>query len=120
MNIRECVQELVEGIRLGKWSEVVDKYYADDVVINWTGTDDRSGKDANREYLEFFAHNTEVHEIHAESVIVDAGKAVIEWAYDITPRGGQRLSRRHVVVQTWADGRIIRQNVYVPGWLWPS
>jgi hypothetical protein len=118
MDIRAQVAALVAGIHAGRSLEVFEEFYADDVVINWNGVDDRVGKAANREFREFFAHNVQFHFLAAESVLVDGDKAVIEWVYEVSSAGGPRIRRKHVVVQTWESGKIVRQSFYVPGPLW--
>lgn len=120
MNIRACVEDLVAVVSSGRHLDVFEKYYADDVVICWDGVNKRTGKQANREWREFFAHNVEIHEIRAESIIVDGQKSVIEWVYDMTTPGHARNERRHVVIQTWRDGKIAKQIMYVTGTLWPT
>jgi len=119
MDIRAQVEALVAGVQKGRSLDVFEEYYADNVVMNWNGVDDRVGKAANREFREFFAHNVQFHTIAAESVLVDGDKAVIEWVYDVSSAGGPRVHRKHVIVQTWESGKIVRQNFYVPGPLWP-
>ncbi len=120
MDTRACVTALIAGIRAGRSLDVFDEFYADDVVMNWNGVHDRVGKEANREFREFFTHNVHFHAIDAASVLVDGDKAAIEWLYDVTPPGGPRVHRKHVIVQTWKDGKIVRQDFYVPGLLWPA
>ena len=120
MNIRNCVEDLVAGVTSGGHLDVFENYYADDVVMCWDGVNERVGKQANREWRDFFAHNVEFHEIRAECIVVDGDKSVIEWSSDITPSGHPRTKRRHVVIQTWRDGKIVRQEIYVTGTLWPT
>lgn len=120
MNTRECVSALIDGVVAGKSMDVFEQFYADDIIMNWNGVDDRVGKAANREFREFFSHNVEFHDIRVESVLVDGDQAAIEWVYEVTPFGGTRQRRKHVVVQTWKGGKIIRQAFYVPGQLWPT
>ena len=120
MSIRACVEDFVAVVSSGRQLDVFEHFYAEDVVICWDGVNERIGKQANREWREFFGHNVEIHEIRAESIIVDGHKSVIEWVYEMTTRGHVRTKRRHVVIQTWRDGKIARQNMYVTGTLWPT
>jgi ketosteroid isomerase-like protein len=45
-------------------------------------------------------------------VIVGGDHAAVEWAFDITFEDGNRVNMQQVAVQTWKDGRIIREDFY--------
>jgi ketosteroid isomerase-like protein len=54
----------------------------------------------------------EFHGAEATMVIVDGGRAAIEWMFDLTPKGGARVQQRQVSLQTWRDGKVIREVFY--------
>lgn len=112
MNVRSQVRAVIEGIQAGRILEVFDRYYADDVVMSENGIDERVGKAANRAYEEAFVDGTEFHGAELGAVIVDDDLAAIEWSFDITPKGGQRIVQRQVAVQQWHDGKIVRETFY--------
>ena len=35
-----------------------------------------------------------------------------EWAFDVTPKGGERSVQKQVAIQTWRDGKIVREVFY--------
>jgi len=54
-------------------------------------------------------------EFHAARVgegIVDGDRAAVEWELEFTPKGGERLIQRQVTVQTWKDGKVVREVFY--------
>lgn len=113
MNIKPQVQAVIDGILAGKIFETFDAYYADDVVMSDDRKDERVGNAANREYEEKFVGN--VQEFHGAQVgrtIVDGDNAAVEWTFDLTFKGGNRVTMQQVAVQTWKDGKIVREDFY--------
>ncbi len=76
------------------------------------GADPRSGKAANREYEEAFVNGVTFHGAEVGCVLVDGDRAAIEWSFDFTPNGGERLVQRQVAVQVWRDGQVVRETFY--------
>ena len=113
MSTRTHVQSVIDGIMAGKILETFDTYYANDVVMSENGTDERVGKVANREMEIQFLEN--IHEFHGAKVgrvIIDGEHAAVEWEFDLTFKDGNRVKIQQVAVQTWKDGKIIREDFY--------
>ncbi len=109
---REDVQAVIDGILSGKILEAFESYYHDDVVMSENGAQERVGKDANREYEEQFVNNVEFHGAEAVSVLIDGDHAAVEWVFDMTPANGSRVQQRQVALQTWRDGKVVREVFY--------
>ncbi len=112
MSVREHVQAVIDGILKGEILETFDRYYADDVVMSENGADERVGKAANREYEEAFVKGVTFHGAEVGQVLVDGDRAAVEWVFDLTPHGGERVQQRQVAVQVWRDGQISRETFY--------
>jgi len=112
MDNRTHVQAVIDGIMAGKILETFDQYYADDVVMSENGVDERVGKAANREYEEAFVNGVEFHGASVGAVIVDGDRAAVEWTFDITPKGGDRVQQKQVAVQQWNNGKVVRETFY--------
>ncbi|MDY7095136.1 MAG: nuclear transport factor 2 family protein [Acidobacteriota bacterium] len=112
MSIRDKVQTVIDGILAGKILETFDEHYADDVVMSENGQDERVGKQACREYEVAFVENVEFHGAKAGLVLVDGDHAAVEWEFDLTPAGGERVVQKQVALQTWKDGKIVREVFY--------
>ncbi len=112
MSIQQHVQAVIDGILQGQILDTFDRYYADEVVMSENGVDERVGKAANRAYEQQFIENVEFHGAEVGAVLVDADKAAIEWTFDITPKGGERMVQRQIALQVWRDGQIIREDFY--------
>jgi len=113
MSIRNQVQAVIDGILTGKILETFDAYYADDVVMSENRKDERKGKAANRDYeLKFLDSVQEFHGAKVGRVMVDSDHAAVEWTFEVTFKGGSRVVMDQVAVQTWKDGKIIREDFY--------
>ncbi len=112
MSTRDDVQAVVDGILKGQILETFERYYDDDVVMSENGTDERRGKDTNRAYEQQFVENVEFHGAEVGAVVVDGERAAIEWSFDFTPKGGERTVQNQVALQTWRDGKIVRETFY--------
>ena len=112
MSVRDNVQAVIDGILRGDLLGTFDDWYADDVVMSENGTDERVGKAANRAYEEAFVNSVEFHRAEAGTVVVDGDHAAVEWTFELTPKGGERTVQRQVTVQTWRDGKVVREVFY--------
>jgi ketosteroid isomerase-like protein len=113
MNIKTQVEAVIDGILAGKILETFDAYYANDVVMSENQTEERVGKALNREYeIKFLENILEFHGAEVGRVMVDGDHAAVEWSFDITFKDGNRVNMQQVTVQTWKDGKIIREDFY--------
>lgn len=113
MSINTQVQAVIDGIMGGKILETFDAYYANDVVMSENGIDERVGKTVNREYeIQFLDNVQEFHGAKVGRTIVEGDHAAIEWSFDLTFKDGNRVKMQQVAVQTWKDGKIIREDFY--------
>lgn len=113
MSIKAHVQAVIDGVKAGKVLETFDAYYADDVVMSENRKDERVGKAANRKYeIQFLDNVQEFHGAEVGRVIVDGDHAAVEWTFDITFKGGNRVSMQQVAVQTWKNGKVVREDFY--------
>ncbi len=112
MSTRENVHAVIDGILKGDILGTFDRWYADDVVMSENGAEERVGKAANRAYEEAFVNGVEFHGAELGTVIVDGDHAAIEWSFDFTPKGGERVVQKQVAVQTWRDGQVVREDFY--------
>ena len=110
--MKDQVQAVIEGILSGQILETFDTWYHDDVVMTENGANARVGKAANREYEQNFVENVQFHGAKTGRVVIDGDHAAVEWEFDFTPTGGDRVVQKQVALQTWQDGKIIREDFY--------
>lgn len=109
---RALVQQVIDGILAGQLLETFDRFYDDEVVMSENGGDERVGKAANRQYEEAFVNGVTFHAAEAGRVLVDGEQAAVEWTFDLTPQGGERVVQRQVALQTWRGGKVVREDFY--------
>ena len=112
MTTRSAVQAVIDGILAGKVLDTFESYYDEHVVMSENGSDERVGKATNRVYEKAFVDNVTFHGAEVGLVLVDGNHAAIEWDFDLTPKGGERVHQRQVSIQTWRDGKIVREVFY--------
>ena len=112
MSVRSDVQCVIDGILKGEILETFDRYYADDVVMSENGADERAGKAANRAYEEAFVNGVTFHGAEVGAVLVDGDRSAVEWTFDLTPNGAERVKQRQVAIQVWRNGQIVRETFY--------
>lgn len=114
MALKDQVQAVIDGILKGDILGTFETFYADDVVMVENGVSERLGKDENRKYEEAFVNGVDFHgaDVGALAVDEDNGTAAVEWVFDMTPKGGDRVIQRQVAFQTWKDGKIVREAFY--------
>jgi ketosteroid isomerase-like protein len=112
MSIRNDVQAVIDGILKGDILGTFDRFYAEDVVMSENGADERVGKPACRGYEEAFVNGVTFHGATVGRVLVDGDHAAVEWAFDLTPKGGERVVQKQVALQTWKNGRVVREDFY--------
>ena len=112
MSIRDNVQAVIDGILAGKILETFDQYYAEDVIMTENGASERVGKAANRVYEEAFINGVEFHGAAVGRVLIEGDLAAVEWTFDLTPNGGERVTQKQVAMQTWKDGQVVREDFY--------
>jgi len=111
-DIRENIQQLIQGILDGRILETFERFYAEDVVMSENRVDERIGKDSNRKNEEFFVNNFTLHSVEFGKAIVEGDHAAIESTWDMTFPDGKRVTQHQVSIQTWRDGEIVREDFY--------
>ena len=75
----------------------------------YVGLEDKA---VNRAYEQAFVDNVEFHGARVGQVVVEDHMAAIEWEFDITPKGGERMVQKQVSMQTWQGDQIVREAFY--------
>lgn len=117
MAFQDNVQAVIDGIKAGRILETFDHYYADDIVMSENGDAPRVGKAENRAYEEQFVSAVTFHDAQVHRVIIDEAnhQAAVEWTFDFTPHGGERVIQKQVAVQTWLNGQVVQETFYYKG-----
>ena len=113
LDIRSPVNEFIIGIVQGEFLETIERFYDEKVVVNDNGILERKGKPANLKFFRKFLENIDTRKnFKVLSVLVDGPKAMIEWSWDFTPRGGNRIILPRLILQTWVGRKITYETWY--------
>ncbi len=113
---RAALHDLIDGICTGRLLEVFDKCYADDVVMSENNDPEqtRTGKPTCRAYEEVFVQNATFHGVEVGPVIADGDTTTYRMWMDMS-FGEHRVQRDQFAMQTWKDGRIVKEVFYYKG-----
>ena len=110
MSIKQKVQHLIELVEQGRMLEAIETYYGEHVAMQENIDAPTVGLAANlKREREFFDSLLSV-QFRAASVIVEGDRAAINWVFDYTTADGQRYRQDQIAVQTWRDGKIVRER----------
>lgn len=112
MNIENDVRAVIEGIQSGKLLETFDRYYDAEVVMSENGRDERVGFEACRAYEVQFVEGVDFHSATVGRTVVEGDTAAIEWNFEFTPKGGERIVQKQIAMQTWKGGKVVREDFY--------
>lgn len=116
MNLKEKVDDLNSMILSGQNMEAFEKYYHDEVVMQENNAPPTMGKLANREReKQAITMVEQFHGAELKSVLIGDNLSMVEWAFDMTYKGGHRVRIDQVAVQKWKDGMIVNERFYYSG-----
>ncbi|MEM8846846.1 MAG: nuclear transport factor 2 family protein [Bacteroidota bacterium] len=109
--IQQKLDELIPMVENGKALEAFDRLYHDDLVAQENLSEPRTGKLANRKFEENFLNNiTAIRKYNAVSTMVGTNVSVIAWEIDIDHADWGLVQMTEINLQTWEDGKIIRET----------
>lgn len=117
MATNEDLKARVEGlnrmVKEGKILEAIDKYYAENVVMQENEQPATKGKAANRaREEEFLANVVEFRGAEVKAVAVGDNVTMVEWFYDYTHKEWGKRVYHQVAVQRWENGQIVHERFY--------
>ena len=116
MTIQDIANDLVALCRAGKFDEVGEKYWAEDVVSVEPMEGDMAeihGKDAVRAKGEWWFAAHEVHAFEVEGPYVNGEEFAVRFKMDITQKEtGQRMQMDEFALYTVIDDEIVEERFY--------
>ena len=107
------IEELNQLVLSGKAMEAFERFYAEDVAMQENDQPPTVGKAANREReIAFFGAITAFRGAKVLAVAEAGDKTFVEWHYDYTHKDWGVKNYHQVAVQTWKDGKIVRERFY--------
>lgn len=118
--VRDRVHELLSYIRTGRILDAMTEFYDEHAVMEEPAYGETAGLAANIEREKaFLSQVKEWKGFEATAVGVDedgsstgSGRALIENRLDFVNTAGEAVHMEQVSVQTWRDGKIVRERFY--------
>ena len=113
MNIEANVKNLNQLVLEGKMMDAFEKYYADDVVMQEINMEPTVGKDANREReIKWLEGITDFRDAEVKNIAIGNNVSMVEWFMDYSHKDYGDVKMSQVAVQTWEDGKIVKELFY--------
>ena len=113
MNIEANVKNLNQFVLEGKMMDAFEKYYADDVVMQEINMEPTVGKDANREReIKWLEGITDFRGAEVKNIAIGNNVSMVEWFMDYSHKEYGDVKMSQVAVQTWEDGKIVKELFY--------
>ena len=107
MSTRELVQALVTYVEQGRAADALREFYADGVSMRGAPCPPMVGAQG-ADLLG--ADVRTVHEHRVAGFVVNGDTAAINWIFDFTDERGTRHRLDEIALQTWQDGRVVRER----------
>ena len=112
MDIREQVLKLTELVRTGKAVEAYHTFYAPDVLMQENSEPPRQSLQASIDRQTQATAGVTVNEFAPRTIVVEGDHAAIEWVIDITTPDGGHIHIEELALQTWKNGKIVKERFY--------
>jgi hypothetical protein len=111
--IEESLHDLNQLVINGKLLEAFEKYYHEEISMQENSNPPVVGKEANRKReLEFLGNIVEFRNASVSGIAIGDGVSFVVWNYDYTHKEWGVKNYSQVSVQTWSDGKIIKEQFF--------
>ena len=110
MTTKQRVQQLIDYVHAGRMLEAIEEFYADDVVMQENLAAPTVGHAANLERERAFYGSVDLHQLRAQSFVVDGDRATINWLLEFTGTDGKRYRIDEMATQTWRGDKIVHER----------
>jgi hypothetical protein len=121
MTAFEVGQKLVEMCKQGKFDEVVETLYSQDIVSIEAASApgmpaEMRGLEAIRAKGKWWSENHTIHEAKCDGPWPNGDRFIVKFWFDITRKGdNQRIAMDEVGLYTVVNGKIIREEFFYQG-----
>jgi ketosteroid isomerase-like protein len=113
VDLKAAFEDIKQLVLQGQALEAIEKYYADDVVMQENETPATVGKAANLEReKEFFSKVVEFRGAEVKNVAFGDNVIFSEWLLDYTHADWGKRTYHQVSVQQWKDGKVVHERFY--------
>jgi hypothetical protein len=122
MTLRDRVQELLGFFQTNPpVRQIYERFYDENVIVQENMQPPRVGREMSIDRQEQMNANVkEVHDFKLGAVLVDGfdethpldGRSVVEMQIELTTLDGHRIRLEELGMQTWKDGKIVRERYF--------
>jgi ketosteroid isomerase-like protein len=110
---RALVQAFIALVERGAYVEAMERFYAEDATMRENQQPPRTGLATLIEgERAFLARIASIRALPVERWLVDGDQVVINWVFEITAKDGGVKRMDELAIQTWRDGKIVREQFY--------
>jgi ketosteroid isomerase-like protein len=118
MTSKEVAQAFTQLCKEGKFDDAGKRFWSEDVVSREPMEGEMAmvkGRTAVEKKGEWWYANHEVHSAKTEGPYVHGDQFAVRFAFEITPKGGQRMSMDEVALYTVKNGKIVEERFFFNG-----
>lgn len=115
MNTQTVADQFTALCKAGRFDEAGDTFWAEDVVSLEPGDAAMAraeGRAAVRAKGDWWVQNHEVHSMTTEGPQVNGDQFTVRYAFDVTPKGGERQQMDEIALYTVRDGKIVEERFF--------
>jgi len=112
-DVKTLDDQLNQQILSGAILEALERFYADDVIMQENTDEPKVGKHTCREAERAFLDSVETfHGARLLGAAVNGDTSYSEWEFDATYKGAGRIKLTQVAARRWKDGQIVHERFY--------
>lgn len=112
MPSRSVVEDFVAMIERGEFLEALDRFYAEDMTAQENNQPPRIGRKAQVANETAALKRMRFDSIKAASWLVDGDRVAINYVFEMTTEGGDRLRMDEIAYQLWRGDRIVSERYF--------
>jgi ketosteroid isomerase-like protein len=112
MPSRAVVDDFIATIERGDFLQALTKFYADDMVAQENNLPPRVGRAAQTANEEAALKRMRFDTIKAVSQLIDGDRVAINYVFEMTTVGGDKLRMDEVAYQQWRGDRIVHERYF--------
>ena len=112
-DVKPLDDQLNQQILSGAILEALERFYADDVIMQENLDEPKVGKETCRKAEQAFLDAVEqFHGARLLGSAVNGDTSYSEWEFDATYKGAGRVKVTQVAARRWKNGRIVHERFY--------
>ena len=112
MPSRAVVEQFIATIERGEFLEALSHFYAEDMTAQENNQPPRVGRAAQLANEQAALKRMRFDSIEALSFLVDGDRVAINYCFEMTTTGGERLRMDEIAYQLWRGDQIVSERYF--------